>query len=71
MPLGLTDGTNYVRIIRDQNGVNGTPVGVFEVNYNIGPSVQVHYVETGATQGKLRLNYEGNSNPLRIGSWTS
>ena len=34
--LGLTDGTHYVRIIRDQNGINGTPVGVFEVNYNIG-----------------------------------
>jgi hypothetical protein len=51
--LGLTDGTNFVRIMRDQNGINGTPVGVFEVNYNIGPSILVHYVETEATQGKL------------------
>jgi len=57
--LGLTDGTNYVRIIRDQNGVNGTPAGVFEVNYNIGSSIQVHYVENDVTEGKLGLNYDG------------
>jgi len=57
--LGLTDGTNWVRIIRDQNGVNGHPYGVFEVNYNIGASIQVHYVETAVTRGKLGLHYDG------------
>jgi hypothetical protein len=57
--LGLTDGTNFVRIIRDQNGVNGQPVGVFEVNYNIGSSLLVHYVETTVSRGKLGLNYDG------------
>jgi hypothetical protein len=57
--LGLTDGTNWVRIIRDQNGINGQPYGVFEVNYNIGAEIQVHFVETAVTRGKLGLRYDG------------
>jgi hypothetical protein len=58
--IGLTDGTNWVRVIRDQNGdTNGHPLGVFEVNYNIGNDIQVHYVDTAVSQGKLGLKYDG------------
>ena len=57
--LGLTDGTNFVRVIRDQNGVGNTPIGVFEVNYNIGPDIQVHYILTNVTEGQLGLYFDG------------
>jgi hypothetical protein len=57
--LGLTDGNNFVRVIRDQNGVGSTPVGVFEVNYNIGSEIQVHYLTTNVTEGQLGLYYDG------------
>lgn len=57
--LGLGPENNFVRIIRDQNGVGNTPVGVFEVNYIENGQIQVHYVNTGVTQGQLGLYYDG------------
>ncbi len=57
--LRLGPSNNFVRIIRDQNGVGDTPVGVFEVNYIENGEIQVHYVNTGVTQGKLGLSYDG------------
>jgi hypothetical protein len=57
--LGLGPTNNFVRIIRDQNGVGNTPVGVFEVNYIENGQIQVHYVSTGVTQGQLGLYYDG------------
>jgi len=57
--IGLGPTNNFVRIIRDQNGVGNTPVGVFEVNYFENGQIQVHYVSTGVTQGQLGLYYDG------------
>jgi hypothetical protein len=63
--IGLSVGTNFVRIIRDQNGVwnpqtqKWEPIGVFEVNYVQNGVTQVHYLDTTATQGQLGLLYDG------------
>ncbi len=57
--LGLTDGTNFVRVMRDQNGSGTTPIGVFEVNYNVGGEIKVYYITTNVTEGQLGLHYDG------------
>jgi hypothetical protein len=63
--LGLGSPDNFVRIIRDQNGVWNPQtqsydyVEVFEVNYIENGQIQVHYVYTGVTQGQLGLYYDG------------
>jgi hypothetical protein len=63
--LGLGVGSNFVRIIRDQNGVwnpqlqRWVPVGVFEVNYLENGVIQAHYIDTTATQGQLGMFYDG------------
>jgi hypothetical protein len=63
--LGLGRANNFVRILRDQNGVwnpvkgSCDLIGVFEVNYIENGKIQVHYVETNVTQGQLGLYYDG------------
>jgi hypothetical protein len=66
--LGLGDPSNFVRIIRDQNGAWNPTTGkfdliggVFEVNYMEGGNLQVHYIETGVTQGQLGMFYDGTT----------
>ncbi len=63
--LGLVAEDDFVRIIRDQNGVWNPQTeswdypGVFEVNYIENGQIQVHYVNTEVTQGQLGLFYDG------------
>jgi hypothetical protein len=66
--LGLGDPSNFVRIIRDQNGAWNPATGkfdlvggVFEVNYMEGGNLQVHYIETGVAQGQLGMFYDGTT----------
>ena len=50
-----------MRVIRDQNGLDGQDFGVFEVNYKIGSEIQVHYILTDATEGQLGLYFDGTN----------
>jgi hypothetical protein len=72
--LGMLEGVepakNFVRIMRDQNGVRKIfgkgawdPIGVFEVNLRERESskILVRYVYTDVTQGQLGLYYDGTN----------